>query len=272
MGWLTVVLGGVAAYLFYSSDKIALALAAAVLALLNLWSYGVMHNFAVEAAKQRATYRGGFSDFEDQDLAAVPGWPTNINIATAFLIVVLLIWSVVQQGAAMRFWLVSALLVLVTVTIIIIVKRKLSARRAIPEELVELSGVTNAVFATLALQSVLFGHRAGTAPRPEAGDDWSNGYIQGFTRYVIDQAGRFDEIAIAAAVANIFERLFGRSEGKRINALRDLTGDRELSARNGFLAGEVDARKFLESGGVRGNTGWIQHVRADLFSTAGAPR
>lgn len=99
MGWLTVVLGGIAAYLFYSSDKNALAFAAAVLALLNLWSYGVMHNFAVEAAKQRATYRGEFSDFEKRDLAAVPGWLTNINIASAFLIVFLLIWSVVQ-----RFW------------------------------------------------------------------------------------------------------------------------------------------------------------------------
>src|SRR4051812_15078609 len=113
------------------------------------------------------------------------------------------------KGVAMGLWLASAVLVFVAITMTL-VTRKLRARRPIPDEIVTLSRVTNAVFAALALQAALFGHRAGTAPRAEGGDDWSNGYIQGFTRYMIDRAGQFDEIAIAAAVANVFGRLFGR--------------------------------------------------------------
>src|ERR1041384_4857456 len=102
----------------------------------------------------------------------------------------------------MEFWLGSSLLVLATFIVFVIARRRLTGRGAISEDVIQLSRVSNAVVAALELQSMLFGHKAGTAPIAEAGDDWSNGYIQGFARCVIEKAGRFDEISTAAAVVN----------------------------------------------------------------------
>jgi hypothetical protein len=150
--------------------------------------------------------------------------------------------------------------------LILLSRRRQSARADVPDHIHELSRTSRAIVVALAQQAVLFGHDVGTKPSEKAGDDWSNGYIHGFSRYVLDQSGKFHKTEVAAAVANIFEQLFGRSESKRINALRIIAGEREKSARSGFLIGEKDARRFLESGGNAGTTGWLQHVKSDLFS------
>lgn len=144
-------------------------------------------------------------------------------------------------------------------------KETIGATADIPEHIRHLSSVSNAVVAGLSHQAILFRHELGTTPTGKAGDDWSNGFVQGYSRYMIDQAGPFEDMEVAAAVANIFEQLFGRAEGKRINSLRDLTGEREKLARNGFMAGERDARRFIESGGQAGTTGWLQYVESDRF-------
>lgn len=157
----------------------------------------------------------------------------------------------------------AGLVVLLGASLIV---RRRSANADVPEHIHELSQISNAVVAVFAQQAILFGHQLHTKPPERAGDDWSNGYIHGFARYVLEQPAKFHQAEIAAAIANVFEQLFGRSESKRINALRDITGERERSARNGFLNGENDARRFLASGGNAGTTGWLQHVKSDLFA------
>lgn len=159
---------------------------------------------------------------------------------------------------------------LAVVLIAAVIMRRRSASADVPEHIHELSRISNAIVAVLAQQAILFGHQLRTSPSQRAGDDWSNGYIHGFARYVLEQPAKFHQTEIAAAIANVFEQLFGRSESKRINALRDIAGERERSARNGFLSGENDARRFLASGGNAGMTGWLQHVSPDLFSISDA--
>lgn len=44
-----------------------------------------MHNFAVDAAKARPDYHGGFNDFSASEMQAVPNWITNISLASAVL-------------------------------------------------------------------------------------------------------------------------------------------------------------------------------------------
>lgn len=145
------------------------------------------------------------------------------------------------------------------------VKETNEATADIPEHIRHLSTVSKAVVAGLSQQALLFRHEIGTKPTGKAGDDWSHGFIQGYSRYMIEQAGPFEAMEVAAAVANIFEQLFGRAEGKRINSLRELTGEREKLGRAGFMAGERDARRFIRSGGQAGTTGWVQYVESDRF-------
>jgi hypothetical protein len=93
LGWIPVGIGTLATYGFYSASDLILALIAGALTAINFWSYGVMHNLAVEAAKARDEYRGGFGDFTDGDLCSVPNWLTNVNLATSILLLALLLWA-----------------------------------------------------------------------------------------------------------------------------------------------------------------------------------
>ena len=56
-------------------------LVAAAVGLLEVWSYGIMRNHAVESAKKRLDYRGGFYHFNDRDWDAVPNWLAVVNMA-----------------------------------------------------------------------------------------------------------------------------------------------------------------------------------------------
>jgi hypothetical protein len=94
MGWLLVLLGGVATALFFIEGTVLLPFVTGVAAIVNLWSYGVMHNLAVENARRRSTYRGGFGDFLDADLTAIPSWLTAIHIGSSLSIAGLLAWSI----------------------------------------------------------------------------------------------------------------------------------------------------------------------------------
>ena len=93
MGWLSVALGCLAAYLHYTADRGGLAMLSTLVTIVCLWSYGVMHNFAVEAATKRLDYKGGFGDFNEDDLAAVPPFVTNVSLASTILILILLAWA-----------------------------------------------------------------------------------------------------------------------------------------------------------------------------------
>ena len=89
MGWLGIILSVVAVWLL--SDDGWLWLVAAAVALLEFWSYGIMHNHAVESAKEHPGYKGGFYDFNHRDLGAVPNWITVVNMVGFVAAVVLLV-------------------------------------------------------------------------------------------------------------------------------------------------------------------------------------
>lgn len=99
MGFIPVLMGIIAASLFYRTDASGLMWVSAGLTVLNLWSYGVMHNFAVEAAKARSGYHGEFSDFTRSEVQAVPNWITNINLASAMMTLVATIVAIYKTFA-----------------------------------------------------------------------------------------------------------------------------------------------------------------------------
>lgn len=94
MGWLTVALGVFVTYTFLQEDQPIWTAISGAATLVNIWSYGAMHNFAAEAGRSRPRRDGQFSD---RDLAAVPDWLTNINMGTAVIIGALLLWLTASQ-------------------------------------------------------------------------------------------------------------------------------------------------------------------------------
>lgn len=94
MGFINVFMGMIAATLFYRTDASELMWVSAALTVINLWSYGVMHNFAVDAAKARPDYHGGFNDFSASEMQAVPNWITNISLASAVLTLAALTFAI----------------------------------------------------------------------------------------------------------------------------------------------------------------------------------
>ena len=93
MGWLGPVLGAIAAWLFYRSSHVVLMWLAILSAVGCFWSWGVMHNYAVEAAKRRKSYTGGFSDFTDSEVDSVPDGITRVDMVLTFLAIGLFIAS-----------------------------------------------------------------------------------------------------------------------------------------------------------------------------------
>lgn len=98
MGWLSVGVAIAGAIFAYLNGDFALAWGAGALALLAFWTYGVMHNYAVESAKRRRDYAGGFADFDAADLDAVPDWIALINMVTTIAA------AVVTAVSAYRSW------------------------------------------------------------------------------------------------------------------------------------------------------------------------
>jgi hypothetical protein len=101
MGWLSFVICIVALYLLYNTGQSVLWVVVLVNAIANLWSFGVMHNYAVgsSADKIKQLHRNlalegrlNAEKHEELDkleltknLQAVPGWLTTVNMIT-FLI------------------------------------------------------------------------------------------------------------------------------------------------------------------------------------------
>jgi len=95
MGWSSVLLSVVAAYLLFSSGRTVLMVVAIVTAVGCFWSWGIMHNYATNLAKRRSDYTGGFYDLTKQEAEAVPNWITVVNMGVSFLGVILLIAGIV---------------------------------------------------------------------------------------------------------------------------------------------------------------------------------
>ncbi len=95
MGWLAVVLSGVAAFLHFRTGHTLLMVIAIVAAVGCFGSWGIMHNYATELAKRRSNYAGGFYDITDREAEAVPNWLAALNMIFTMAGVVLLIIGIV---------------------------------------------------------------------------------------------------------------------------------------------------------------------------------
>ena len=80
MGWLGVAISIGAVWLLWDNGPVWIAVSIGV-AILEFVTWGIMHNFAVEAAKNRPGYTGGFSDFTAREVDAVPNWLAQLNLA-----------------------------------------------------------------------------------------------------------------------------------------------------------------------------------------------
>jgi len=96
MGWLSVVICALAAYTQYKLDHTALMILAIIAAVGSFWSWGIMHNYAVEAARRRLSYTGRFYDFTEGEVESVPNWITLINMIFSLGGLVLLIVGVIM--------------------------------------------------------------------------------------------------------------------------------------------------------------------------------
>jgi len=96
MGWLSVLLSAIAAFLFYKTGRFALTILAIIAALGNFWSWGVMHNYATELAKRRQNYKGGFYDITRQEAKAVPDWISWTNMGFSIAGLILLIIGIIM--------------------------------------------------------------------------------------------------------------------------------------------------------------------------------
>jgi hypothetical protein len=101
VGWLTFLICAVPLYLLYNTGRPILWVMALVNSIANIWSYGVMHNYAAQSPtgriklmRENLDLEGRLDDDKERELAklqpsmnlqAVPGWLTTVNMVT-FLI------------------------------------------------------------------------------------------------------------------------------------------------------------------------------------------
>ncbi len=95
MGWLPVLLSGVAAFLLFKTGHTVLMVIAIVAAVGSLWSWGIMHNYATDLAKRRSNYTGRFYDITDSEAGAVPNWIAIVNMIFSLAGLVLVITGIV---------------------------------------------------------------------------------------------------------------------------------------------------------------------------------
>lgn len=95
MGFLGVLISAVAAWLLWDDGPWFFG-SAIFVGVQQLWSWGVMHNYATNQAKWRPNYRGGFYDFEPADVDAVPDWLAFLNLLGFLAAVALLITGIIR--------------------------------------------------------------------------------------------------------------------------------------------------------------------------------
>ena len=98
MGWLSVLVAIAAAVMLYGTGhEILFALFAVASAAGCFCSWGIMHNYATNAAKNRSGYRGNFYDFTEKEIQSAPNWITVVNMLLTLTAVGLLITGLVVQ-------------------------------------------------------------------------------------------------------------------------------------------------------------------------------
>jgi uncharacterized membrane-anchored protein len=97
MGWLSVLLSGIAAFLLFKAGHTVLMILAILAAVGCFWSWGIMHNYATDLAKRRSDYTGGFYDITNREAQAVPDWISTVNMVFSLAGLVLLITGIVMM-------------------------------------------------------------------------------------------------------------------------------------------------------------------------------
>ena len=97
MGRLPVLIALVASGFLYDTGHPVLLTLAIVAAIGCFWSWGIMHNFATEAAKRRSHYTGRFYDITEEEADSVPNWITILNFGFSVLALILLIAAIVLR-------------------------------------------------------------------------------------------------------------------------------------------------------------------------------
>jgi hypothetical protein len=115
MGFLSVLLCASAAATLYGTGHPILFWISVFLAIADFWTWGVMHNFAMESAKLRRKHcRENFNverrqqeeinkldqtkiRIEPRDLNAVPDGLSAVNMIIAICGVVMLVWGIVVR-------------------------------------------------------------------------------------------------------------------------------------------------------------------------------
>lgn len=95
MGWLSVLICCIAAYLLFKTGRTVLMIVAIIAAIGCFWSWGVMHNYATESAKRRTNYTDRFYDIMPHEAQAVPDRIARINMGFSILGVILLITGII---------------------------------------------------------------------------------------------------------------------------------------------------------------------------------
>lgn len=70
MGWLPVLVSGVAAFLLFKTGHTFLMVGAIVNVVGCFWLWGVLHNYATDHAKRRPDYSGRFYDITKREANA----------------------------------------------------------------------------------------------------------------------------------------------------------------------------------------------------------
>lgn len=94
MGFLGVVIAGVATWLLWDNGWPLITVSIIVTAI-EFWSWGVMHNYAVDAAKERPGYSGKFYDFAKREVESVPDWLGVVNFLGFVAAICMLIMGLV---------------------------------------------------------------------------------------------------------------------------------------------------------------------------------
>lgn len=97
MGWLPVLVALVASGLLYDTGHPVLLTLSIVAAIGCFWSWGIMHNFATEAASRRSNYSGRFDDITEEEADSVPNWITYLNFGFSVPALLLLIAAIVMR-------------------------------------------------------------------------------------------------------------------------------------------------------------------------------
>lgn len=101
-GWICLIICMVPIYFFYTSNYIVLMISSIVNAVLNLWSFGVMHNYAMKQSSQWAERVRKNRELEEGPLGLeeeiqlkkianalrpedVPDWLAYVNVITTIM-------------------------------------------------------------------------------------------------------------------------------------------------------------------------------------------